>query len=144
MPARDECGVIGIDAPDAGPLAVLGLHALQHRGQESAGVATFDGGIHLYKAMGLVEQVFTGVPDLPGRWAVGHNRYSTSGSSCAVSAGPFHVETDLGPLVLAHNGNIVNASQIRQLLEAEYGLTPKSDSDSELLALLQDQASASS
>src|SRR5947209_15164560 len=106
---RDECGVIGVHAPEAASLAVLGLHALQHRGQESAGVATFDGQIHLHKAMGLVERVFTDAPALPGVWAVGHNRYSTTGSSVASNAGPFHVPTSLGPLVVAHNGNILNA-----------------------------------
>jgi amidophosphoribosyltransferase len=134
--ARDECGVIGIHAPEAAAQAILGLHALQHRGQESAGVASYDGAFHLHKAMGLVEHVFTLAPPLPGEWAVGHNRYSTSGASCAVNAGPFLVETDLGPLVLAHNGNIVNAASIRSFLAGVHGLTPLSDSDSELLALM--------
>jgi amidophosphoribosyltransferase len=133
---HDECGVIGVRAPDAGALAVLGLHALQHRGQESAGVATFDGSIHLHKAMGLVAQVFAAAPPLPGSWAVGHNRYSTTGSSCQANAGPFYVETTLGPLVVAHNGNIVNVSEIRAMLASHYSLTPISDSDSELLTLL--------
>lgn len=136
MTIHDECGVVGVRAPDAGSLSILGLHALQHRGQESAGVATFDGAIHLHRAMGLVEHVFAGAPPLPGAWAVGHNRYSTSGSSCVANAGPFHVETPLGPLVLAHNGNIVNAAEIARFLAAEHGLTPQSSSDSELLALL--------
>ena len=142
--ARDECGVIGIHAPEAATLAVLGLQALQHRGQESAGVASFDGsltprrggGLHLHKSMGLVEQVFAAAPPLPGDWAVGHNRYSTCGTSCELNAGPFLVDTELGPVVLAHNGNIVNAAALRSLLAEEYGLKPKSDSDSELLALL--------
>jgi amidophosphoribosyltransferase len=133
---RDECGVIGIHAPNAGSLAILGLHALQHRGQESAGVASFDGAIHLHKTMGLVEQVFAGAPPLPGEWAVGHNRYSTCGSSSEANAGPFLVESANGPLVLAHNGNIVNAGMLRALLRNAYRLTPASDSDSELLALL--------
>lgn len=136
MTVRDECGVIGVHGTDAGSLAILGLHALQHRGQESAGVASFDGNMHLHKGMGLVEQVFTAAGPLPGVLAVGHNRYSTSGSSSPVNAGPFFVETDLGPLVLAHNGNIVNADRIREFLVVNYGLTPESDSDSELLALL--------
>src|SRR6266536_3464346 len=136
MTIRDECGVIGIRAADAGSLAVLGLHALQHRGQESAGVATLDGTIHLHKAMGLVEHVFADVPPLPGDWAVGHNRYSTTGTSYAANAGPFYVETAPGPLVLAHNGNIVNADQIERMLAAEHGLVPESGSDSELLTLL--------
>ena len=133
---RDECGVVGVHAPDASSLAVLGLHALQHRGQESAGVASFDGAIHVHKGMGLVDHVFAGAPHLPGSWAVGHNRYSTCGTSTYGNAGPFRVDTDLGPLVLAHNGNIVNAPSLRLFLEAECGLAPESDSDSELLALL--------
>lgn len=134
---RDECGVIGVHAPEAASLAILGLHALQHRGQESAGVASWDGAIHLHKAMGLVGQVFADAPSLPGSWAVGHNRYSTTGSSCRANAGPFLVETDEGPLVLAHNGNIVNAPALRHhLLAHHFALLPESDSDSELLALL--------
>jgi len=133
---RDECGVIGVHAPDAGAQAAIGLQALQHRGQESAGVATFDGAIHLHKGMGLVDAVFTNAPSLPGEWAVGHNRYSTCGTSTVVNAGPFLVDTDLGPVVLAHNGNIMNAPYLRVLLRDEYGLEPASASDSELLALL--------
>jgi amidophosphoribosyltransferase len=129
---RDECGVIGVRADDAGHLAVLGLHALQHRGQESAGVATFDGRIHLHKGMGLVDRVFADAPALPGSWAVGHNRYSTSGASVHAAAGPFLVQSIHGPLVVAHNGNILNVAD----LCAEFGLTPESDSDSEVLALL--------
>ncbi|MDQ2740812.1 MAG: amidophosphoribosyltransferase [Chloroflexota bacterium] len=136
MKVRDECGVIGVCAPEAGSLAVLGLHALQHRGQESAGVATFDGTVHLHKAMGLVSLVFEGALPLPGSIAVGHNRYSTCGTSSPVNAGPFLVETADGPLVLAHNGNVLNAPFLRTLLQREFERTPVSDSDSELLALL--------
>jgi amidophosphoribosyltransferase len=133
---RDECGVIGVYAPEAASLAVLGLQALQHRGQESAGAASFDGAFHMHKGMGLVEKVFTDAPHLPGNWAIGHNRYSTSGSSVEVNAGPFDIDTDLGYLVLAHNGNIVNAPQLRSLLSDRHGLAPASTSDSELLTLL--------
>lgn len=133
---RDECGVIGVHSPDAADLAVLGLHALQHRGQESAGAASFDGEIHVHKAMGLVDAVFTESPHLPGQWAIGHNRYSTSGSSTSVNAGPFVQATPLGPVVVAHNGNIVNAPAIATWLRHEYGLIAESASDSELLALL--------
>jgi amidophosphoribosyltransferase len=133
---KHECGVVAVHAPDAGKLAILGLHALQHRGQESAGVATFDGSVHLHKAMGLVESVFSGNPELPGSWAIGHNRYSTTGSSTAVNAGPFLVSTDFGPLVVAHNGNVLNAPILRGWLTDRYQMTIHSDSDSELLALL--------
>ncbi len=136
MTIQHECGVIGVHAADAGSLAVLGLHALQHRGQESAGVATFDGSVHLHKAMGLVDHVFSRAPLLPGTWAVGHNRYSTTGTSTHLNAGPFLVHTPLGPLVLAHNGNLVNAPALRSLLHEEHQLTAESASDSELLALL--------
>jgi len=135
LKVRDECGVIGVYAPDAGTLAVLGLQALQHRGQESAGAATYDGSFHIHKGMGLVEKVFTSQPDLPGSWALGHNRYSTCGSSVEANAGPFESDTDLGRVVVAHNGNLVNAPQLKSLLSG-YGLAPASTSDSELLALL--------
>jgi amidophosphoribosyltransferase len=133
---KHECGVIGVHAPDAASLVVLGLQALQHRGQESAGAASFDGRTHLHKGMGLVPQVFADAPALPGTWAIGHNRYSTCGTSVSANAGPFQVDTDLGPLVLAHNGNIVNAPFLRTLLLGRYGLHGVSSSDSELLALL--------
>lgn len=133
---RDECGVIGVHSPDAANLAILGLHALQHRGQESAGAASFDGDMHLHKAMGLVDAVFAGKPGLPGSWAIGHNRYSTAGSSTPVNAGPFMQPTSLGPVVVAHNGNIVNAPFLASWLRDTYGLLAESASDSELLALL--------
>jgi amidophosphoribosyltransferase len=133
---KHECGVIGIHAPDAASRVVLGLQALQHRGQESAGAASFNGRVHLYKGMGLVAQVFADAPALPGSWAIGHNRYSTCGTSVHANAGPFRVDTALGPLVMAHNGNIVNAPLLRALLRDSYGLTGESSSDSELLALL--------
>ena len=140
---HDACGVVGIYAQgcdekgiDVRRYLTLALTALQHRGQESAGVASFDGAVHLYKSMGLVDVIFADAPALPGSRAVGHNRYSTCGSSIAVNAGPFRVETPLGPLVLAHNGNIVNAPALRALLQERWGLSPESSSDSELLALL--------
>ncbi len=133
---RDECGVIGIHSPNAAELAVLGLHALQHRGQESAGVASFDHKIHLHKAMGLVDAVFSGTPYLPGTWAIGHNRYSTSGGSTSINAGPFIQMTDLGPLVVAHNGNIINARVLTSWLRDEYGVMAESSSDSEIIALM--------
>jgi amidophosphoribosyltransferase len=86
--------------------------------------------------MGLVDRVFTGAPPLPGDWAVGHNRYSTTGASIHACAGPFEVLSPLGPLVLAHNGNILNVHALRALLRDAYGLVSESDSDSEVLALL--------
>jgi amidophosphoribosyltransferase len=132
---HDECGVIGVCGSNAADRAVMGLHALQHRGQESAGAASFDGHLHTHKAMGLIDRVFGEPPSLPGNMAVAHNRYSTSGKSVGINAGPFTQETDLGPIALAHNGNIVNADALRQLV-AESGLVPHSTSDSELLAMM--------
>jgi amidophosphoribosyltransferase len=132
---HEECGVFGIYAPDeeAARLTFFALHALQHRGQESAGIATSDGHVaHIYKAMGLVSQVFTeeNLSTLPGHLAIGHNRYSTSGSSHLRNAQPFLIETVLGPLGIAHNGNLTNAPQLRRdLLQRGVGLSTSSDSE---------------
>lgn len=132
---RDACGVFGIYAPqeDVARLAFFALHALQHRGQESAGIATSDGHVaHIYKAMGLVSQVFNeeNLSTLKGHFAIGHNRYSTTGSSYLRNAQPLLIETALGPLGVAHNGNIINAPQLRRkLLQRGVGLTTSSDSE---------------
>ncbi len=116
---HDACGVFGIYTTNnqAARLTFFALHALQHRGQESAGIATSDGTMaHIYKAMGLVSQVFNeeNLSTLPGQLAIGHNRYSTTGSSHLRNAQPLLIETMLGPLGLAHNGNLINAPQIRR------------------------------
>jgi amidophosphoribosyltransferase len=132
---REACGVFGIYAPreDVARLTFFALHALQHRGQESAGIATSDGRLaHIYKAMGLVNQVFTeeNLATLPGILAVGHNRYSTTGSSKLRNAQPLLIETALGSLGVAHNGNIINAPQLRRdLLQRGVGLTSSSDTE---------------
>lgn len=132
---REACGVFGIFAPgeEAARLTFFALHALQHRGQESAGIATSDGHVaHVYKAMGLVSQVFNeeNLATLPGHLAVGHNRYSTTGSSHLRNAQPFLIETALGPLGIAHNGNLTNAPQLRRdLLQRGVGLYTSSDSE---------------
>ena len=137
---REHCGVIGIFAPgeDVARLAYFGLYALQHRGQESAGIATADGErVHVHTRMGLVAQVFT-EPDLArlrGHVAIGHTRYSTTGSSRVENAQPLVVQGDLGPLALAHNGNLVNASALREQL-AGLGVSPVSTTDSEILGLI--------
>ncbi len=120
---QEACGVFGTLAPgeNVAKLAYFGLFALQHRGQESAGIATFEGAFcRVHKAMGLVSQVFDEVnlAQLTGDLAVGHTRYSTTGSSRVANAQPVIVETRLGPLALAHNGNLVNTEQLRQELEA--------------------------
>ena len=137
---HEECGVFGIYAPgeDVARLTFFGLYALQHRGQESAGIAVADGRtIRAYKEMGLVAQVFdeTKLAPLQGDLAIGHTRYSTTGSAKVSNAQPFTLEAYLGPLALAHNGNLTNAADLRlDLLKRGVGLT--STSDSEVAALL--------
>ena len=116
---HDECGVFGVFAPsrDVARLTYFGLYALQHRGQESAGIATSDGrAAHVHKDMGLVSQVFNeaNLRPLVGTHAIGHNRYSTTGSSHIKNAGPYLVETIHGPLGVAHNGNLTNALELRR------------------------------
>ncbi len=123
---HDECGVIGIFAPneDVARMAFFGLYALQHRGQEAAGIAVADGqSMSMYKNVGLVAQVFrpSTLDDLNGNFAIGHTRYSTTGSSSARNAQPFMIETIHGPLALAHNGNLVNAVELRRELERARG-----------------------
>jgi len=134
---REACGVVGIVAPgqDAARLALLGLYALQHRGQESAGIATSDGqAAYLHKGMGLVSQVFEEslIRQLRGPLAIGHTRYATTGSSTLRNAQPFLIETLHGPLGLAHNGQLVHASTLRRRLLAR-GVGLASGSDSELI-----------
>ena len=132
---QHECGVFGIYAPDedVARLAFFGLYALQHRGQESAGIAVSNGRrINLHKEMGLVAQVFDeeSLRPLSGHLAIGHTRYSTSGSSKLLNAQPFVVESALGPLAVGHNGNLTNAQDLRQeLLQRGVGLTSTSDSE---------------
>ncbi|MBD2021684.1 class II glutamine amidotransferase, partial [Leptolyngbya sp. FACHB-36] len=144
---EEACGVFGIYAPEenVARLTYFGLFALQHRGQESAGIATFEDlgeapsaevRVHLHKEMGLVSQVFneTILGTLPGKLAIGHTRYSTTGSSRVVNAQPAVVETRLGKLALAHNGNLVNTGSLREgLLKNNYSFV--SSTDSELIAL---------
>ena len=133
---HEECGVVAISCPDGeqtAQLAFFGLFALQHRGQEAAGIAVSDGQrARLHKDAGLVTQVFTPerLAPLVGYHAIGHTRYSTSGSSSARNAQPFLVETMHGPLALAHNGNLANASELRaELLSRGFGLTATSDTE---------------
>lgn len=132
---EEACGVFGIYAPgeDVAKLTYFGLYALQHRGQESAGIATFAGTtVHLHKDMGLVSQVFNEsiLQELPGDIGVGHTRYSTTGSSRKVNAQPAVLDTRLGKLALAHNGNLVNTVQLREeLLESNCNLVTTTDSE---------------
>jgi len=118
---RDECGVFAVYGhEEAAKMAYFGLYALQHRGQESAGMVTSDG-VHMFehKSMGLVPEVFSKetLNDLPGHIALGHVRYSTTGSSLIANAQPFRVQYSGKSFAVAHNGNIVNALQIRSELE---------------------------
>ena len=135
---REACGVMGIYAPqeDVARLTFFGLYALQHRGQESAGIATTDGRqMHVHTRMGLVAQVFD-EPDLArltGFASIGHTRYSTTGSSRVENAQPLVVDSDLGPLAVAHNGNLTNTPTLGRMLD-QLDVTLTSTTDSEMLA----------
>jgi amidophosphoribosyltransferase len=131
---REECGVFGIHGHgDAANLAYLGLYALQHRGQESAGIATWNGKrILVEKGMGYVNELFDEgrLSRLPGSSAVGHVRYSTAGESRLENAQPIVYNTNKGPLAVAHNGNLVNADELRHELESEGSIfTTSSDTE---------------
>jgi len=136
---HDECGVVAIFAhPEAEKLAYLSLHALQHRGQESAGIVSSDGlSLHQHKAMGLVADIFTEevLSQLRGTLAIGHTRYSTAGDSALMNAQPILVQSNKGAIAVAHNGNLVNASQIRQRLESQ-GSIFQTNSDTEVIVHL--------
>ena len=133
---NEECGVLGISTPHGdgvAQMAFFGLFALQHRGQEAAGIAVSDGRrARVHKDEGLVANVFTGdtLAPLTGYHAIGHTRYSTTGSNAVRNIQPFLVETMHGPLAVAHNGNLVNASTLRdELLTRGFGLTATSDTE---------------
>src|SRR5689334_2569581 len=119
---HDECGVFGVfGAPEASNLTYLGLHALQHRGQEAAGIVSTDGKrLYVQRASGLVQDVFTTdvLAKLPGDRAVGHVRYSTAGGSHLKNAQPIAVDTKFGAIGVGHNGNLTNADALREELEA--------------------------
>lgn len=133
---KDKCGVFGIyNYKDASRLAYLGLYALQHRGEESAGIVTTDGeDFYHHKAMGLVNDVFNEniLNKMPGHMAIGHVRYSTTGSSLLKNAQPLLVEYSRGTIAIAHNGNLVNAKILRDELEA-YGSIFQTTLDSEII-----------
>ncbi|HLC15036.1 MAG TPA: amidophosphoribosyltransferase [Thermodesulfovibrionia bacterium] len=136
---HEECGVFGIlGHPDAANLVYLGLYALQHRGQESAGICSSDGdSLNLDKSKGLVADVFSPrkLKRLTGSMAIGHNRYSTAGSGAMKNAQPIMVNFALGSLAIAHNGNLVNANHIRHQLQ-ERGSIFQSNADSEVIVHL--------
>jgi amidophosphoribosyltransferase len=130
------CGVIGIFGhPEASKLAYLGLHALQHRGQESAGIVSSDGQqLHCVREMGHVGEIFTEerLQDLPGSSAIGHVRYSTTGDSVTRNAQPLAVNYSQGSIAVSHNGNLVDAADVRARLEDE-GSIFQSTSDTEII-----------
>lgn len=140
---HDECGVVGVYGhPDSANLVYLGLYALQHRGQESAGiVASNNGKMHLEVGMGLVADIFSDVrlKKLPGNLAIGHNRYSTTGISRVKNAQPCLIEYAGGTMAMGHNGNLVNASEIRKELGAA-GAIFQSTNDSEVVVHLMAQS----
>jgi amidophosphoribosyltransferase len=133
---HDRCGLFGIhNHPEAARLTYLGLYALQHRGQESAGIVSSDGErLRVEKGMGLVSDVFTDqrLDDLVGDKAMGHVRYSTAGDTVAANAQPILIDCHRGPIALGHNGNLVNAQVLRQGLEAA-GSIFQSTSDTEVI-----------
>jgi amidophosphoribosyltransferase len=133
---HEECGVFAIYGhPEASNLAYLGLYALQHRGQESAGIASSNGReIHCYKSMGHVADIFTPnvINELPGHMAIGHTRYSTAGDTVLLNAQPFSVACNKGRIAVAHNGNLTNAVELRNELERE-GSIFQASSDTEVV-----------
>jgi amidophosphoribosyltransferase len=133
---HEECGVIAVHGhPEAANIAYLGLYALQHRGQESAGIASADGReIHTYRGMGRVADLFTPevLGGLTGEIAIGHTRYSTTGETALLNAQPFSVACNKGRIAVAHNGNITNAAELRRELESE-GSIFQSSSDTEVI-----------
>src|SRR6202045_5507252 len=136
---REECGVMAIyNHPDAARLTYWGLYALQHRGQESAGIASADGqNVHDIKGMGLVSEIFTDdvLQKLPGHMAIGHTRYSTTGDSALLNAQPISVESTKGLIAIAHNGNLINLGTSKTRLERD-GAIFQTTSDSEIIIQL--------
>src|SRR5579862_8538435 len=133
---HDECGVFAVYGhPEAAKMAYLGLYALQHRGQESAGICSSDGReIHCHKSMGHVADIFTTpvLAELPGEMSIGHTRYSTAGDTALLNAQPFSVSCNKGLIAVAHNGNITNAADLRKELEAA-GSIFQASSDTEVI-----------
>jgi amidophosphoribosyltransferase len=142
---HDHCGVAGVFGHlEASKLAYLGLYALQHRGQESAGIVSSDGAqLHLEKGMGLVQEVFQPqiLARLPGTAAVGHTRYSTAGDTSLMNAQPIVIDCNKGKLALAHNGNLTNAAKLRRSLEHR-GSIFQTTSDTEVIVHLVARSAA--
>jgi amidophosphoribosyltransferase len=136
---HDECGVFGVFGhPEASNLTYLGLYALQHRGQESAGIVSSAGGeLHAHRAMGEVEEIFVPavLAGLPGELAIGHTRYSTAGDKALLNAQPIMVDCNKGKIALGHNGNLTNAAEWRRKLEHR-GSIFQTNSDTEVIVHL--------
>ena len=144
---HEYCGIVGIyGSPEAAVWTYLGLYSLQHRGQESAGIASSDGKrIYKHLGMGLVSDVFNekNLGNLPGHIAIGHNRYSTSGASVTQNIGPIVVNHKLGTIGVAHNGNLVNSHTLREKLE-DRGSIFQTTTDSEVILHLVAKSEESS
>jgi amidophosphoribosyltransferase len=136
---HDECGVFGVFGNDeAAKLTYLGIYALQHRGQESAGIAATDGTeVRVHKALGHVQEIFTPqvIASLPGSAAIGHTRYSTAGDTTLMNAQPVVIDCNKGKIALAHNGNLTNAIEVRRRLEHR-GSIFQTTSDTEVIVHL--------
>ena len=137
---REECGIFGISSQeDASAVVALGLHALQHRGQEGCGIVSFDGkNYHSEKRQGLVGDHFTNpetLKKLPGNFAIGHNRYSTTGETSLRNIQPFFADLHMGGLSIAHNGNLTNALTLRETLVKD-GAIFRTTSDTETIVQL--------
>src|SRR6204780_5182664 len=136
---HDECGVFGVfGPPEAANLTYLGLYALQHRGQESAGIVSSDGTeLYLHRAMGDVEEIFQPpvLARLPGTMAIGHTRYSTAGDKALLNAQPIMIDCNKGKVALGHNGNLTNAAEWRRKLEHR-GSIFQTNSDTEVIVHL--------
>jgi amidophosphoribosyltransferase len=142
---KDECGVFGVFGhPEAANMTYLGLYALQHRGQESAGIAASDGQVvRLARAMGYVAEVFDSrtLSELPGSMAIGHVRYSTAGESRVANAQPFLIDCAHGQMAICHNGNLVNATELRDELVGQ-GSIFQSSTDTEVIVHLYARSKA--
>lgn len=141
---HEECGIFGIfNHPDAAAMAALGLHALQHRGQEATGVVTFDGeDFHIHRAIGLVGETLNQphvIDRLKGRSAIGHNRYATTGEGALRNVQPLYADFDFGGFAVAHNGNLTNSQTVRNAL-VQAGALFHSTSDTETVIQLMAKA----
>src|SRR5258706_9808815 len=137
---HDECGVFGVFGhPEAANLAYLGLYALQHRGQESAGIVSSDGtDLHMHRAMGEVEEIFqpSMLAQLPESLAIGHTRYSTAGDKALLNAQPIMIDCNKGKVALGHNGNLTNAAEWRRKLEHRGSIFPTNSDTPVILDLI--------